>query len=177
MLKSKTDKCCILHSRTSSKKIDDMLFSKKNRRPRINKTSLLSKLDVLAVKNGRLLSAFLQRKTSRFNSRQLKIGCFVFLAVFTAGSISIVINSLTHPSVSVPLSLSNHSRSNLPRVEDKMDDITIRPTIERIESFHHRLDSLRNDPTGRIFYDSLKLARPGLFDSLARVEQIYRVRR
>jgi hypothetical protein len=38
------------------------------------------------------------------------------------------------------------------------------------------MDSLKNDPVGRILYDSLLQARPGLFDSIGRVERMYRLR-
>lgn len=44
----------------------------------------------------------------------------------------------------------------------------------RIKSFMAYMDSLKHDPGGRLVYDSIVQARPGLLDSVSVVESIYK---
>ena len=126
---------------------------------------------------GRRIDQFLQSRTRALSSRQLKACVLAFVLI--AGSISawVLFKGLAHPSAEIyvppPRGPSGEAwrQSIVPS-----DDPAVRASIGRIEAFCRRTDSLKNDPDGRILYDSLLKARPGLFDSIGKVEKMYRLR-
>jgi len=126
---------------------------------------------------GHRINRFLQSRTSRLSPRRLKVGVLLFVLLASGGSAWVLVGGLAHPSTQIhvppPRGPSGQAwRQPVP----PPDDDAVRTSIERIEAFRRRMDSLKNDPVGRILYDSLLQARPGLFDSIGRVERMYRLR-
>jgi hypothetical protein len=126
---------------------------------------------------GRWINRILQRQTNRLSPRQLKVGVLLFVLLAGSGSAWVLVGGLEHSSspINVPPPRGPTEQSWQQPVA-LPDDAAIRVSIDRIEAFHRRMDSLKNDPEGRILYDSLLRARPGLFDSIGRVERTYRLR-
>jgi len=125
---------------------------------------------------GHRVSDYLQNKTSRLSLFRLKVLWLLFILLAGGGSGWVIMNALSDPSpiirvapISPPARLPSTSGGPLP------DDPLTQAFLERIQLFRERLDSLKNDPQGRLFYDSFQQARPGLFDSLRQLEQYYRL--
>ena len=120
------------------------------------------------------INGYLQRKTKSWSPLQLRMACLIFVLVAGGSSVWVFIEALGHPSevmritpINVPPAVTSPGAESLPY------DARTRISIERIRVFHHLMDSLKNDPSGRRVFDSLRQARPGLFDSIDRVEQLY----
>lgn len=116
---------------------------------------------------------FLNQKCADFSTRQLTIGLAAFILLFGSCVAITIWNSLE----------SFGSRSNIPTisvpkhviVKDTVQ-IKISPEMISIRKFKIQLDSLERSLSGRLFLDSLKSVRPGLFDSLRLVNSIYNLK-
>ena len=118
---------------------------------------------------------YLQSRTSRLSPSRLKIACLLFVLLAGGGSAWVMMDGLLHPSPVMEVApIRQPSGLPFPGPAASSYDAMTRASIVRIEKFRLRMDSLKNDPQGRILYDSIRQARPGLFDSIEKVEQLYK---
>lgn len=123
---------------------------------------------------GNHINGYLQRKTRTWTPSQLKAACLLFVLVAGGASLGVLINALHHPAGVMQITpIQAPPTANSPGSEPIPYDAQTQASVHRIKAFRRFLDSLRNDPEGHIWYDSLRQARPGLFDSIDRVERLY----
>ena len=152
-----------------------MLLFKRNKNKTQEVPGWYVQVSHLGKATGHRLSDYLQSRTSNLSPSRLKIACLTFILLAGGGSAWVMMNGLLHPSPImqvVPIRQPSELPSRDP--ENFSYDAITRASIYRIEKFRLLMDSLKNDPEGRRFYDSIRRARPGLFDSINKVEQLYK---
>ena len=97
---------------------------------------------------------------------------FLYLVCLVLGGLSVV--AIIQPFKSKTVLLrptSIHLLKLLPQQEEKI--IITESEITRVHAFKQKLDSLSKTKEGKIKVDKFFNQRPGLFDSLEKVEQLY----
>jgi hypothetical protein len=112
------------------------------------------------------LSAWLQRKAMTLPAVRLKLYAALFLLFFGSWNGWIIIQALRHPHRVIPAQQVSLSHSVLPSIRLPVDP----SSLAGIGEFRSWLDSLQADSDGRRIYDSIRLQRPGLLDSLRKLE-------
>lgn len=119
----------------------------------------------------RVLSNHLQRASGRLSPARAKTVLLVFVLLAGGASIRLIWRGLTRPDpLAAPALITKPAPASAAAPGDAVDRANAGSFREGIRVFRRQMDSLRNDPVGRWSYDSLRRARPGLFDSLDRVE-------
>lgn len=130
------------------------------------------------VKNGvwYKISLYFQAQSNRLTPTRLKICLGLFIAIMGGASLLTCVRSLRtakYPDTAV-LQLSGSASTNKEAIFSGASRTSMQSSFEDILSFEREMDSLRNSENGRALYDSLLRTRPGLFDSIARMERTYR---
>jgi hypothetical protein len=122
-----------------------------------------------------LQSCFAQAIGAKTNALSLKakwLWLFFFCLLFGGFSIYVFVgafrdrrNAVKPSQISVP--------KYYDRTETRIEPLVSDRDIKRIYSFKKYMDSLRGPQEGKIVYDSILKARPGLMDSIQAVEQLY----
>ena len=126
-------------------------------------------LDHLQATNrawGLRISGWLQRKTLTLSRARLKLYTVMFLLFFGSWDGWIIVQALRHPHPAIPVGQLHLSHPVLPSVRPPADPFS----LVGLQKFRSWLDSLQKDTTGRKVYDSLVQQRPGLLDSLRKLE-------
>lgn len=120
----------------------------------------------------------LQRKTNSLSLKARKYSLVLFCLLSVGSSLYLIVESVTGTSnknlgvapIRVPVHATQNGEENTrsPLLMTKME-------VERIERFRRYMDSLGESPLGRKHRDSLLLIRPGLMDSLRRIETLYQL--
>ncbi|OJW52861.1 MAG: hypothetical protein BGO55_06235 [Sphingobacteriales bacterium 50-39] len=133
-----------------------------------------NRLDAWCNIVGHRIGSILQQKTKSWSPIHLKLALLLFVLIAGGTSIWVLLDSLRNPSATIRISPIQASPGiTTPSPESLPYDVRTEISIDKIRVFHQMMDSLRNTPEGRRFYDSLRQARPGLFDSIYKVEQLY----
>ncbi len=98
---------------------------------------------------------------------------FLYLVCLVLGGLSVV--AIIQPFRNKNNILPKPSSIHLPKLlqPDKEKVIITDNEITRVHAFKQRLDSLSKTKEGKIKVDKFFNQRPGLFDSLEKVEQLY----
>lgn|GEM_PF-3495392 len=124
---------------------------------------------------GHRINRYLQKRIEGWSPWRLKAACLLFVLLAGGGSTWVLMNALNHPSAVMQITpIHAPAAAASPDLQSLPYDAQTQASINRIRAFRLRMDSLKNDPEGRRLYDSLRQARPGLFDSIEMVEQLYR---
>lgn len=147
------------------------LFRKKKESPLLI-SGVLQKLGRIIETKQRKVADYLNRKTATLNSRQQMIGLVLFCLLFGGSSAFTIWHSLESSArtmkvqpISVPQTVPSEDLQQKLLLTDQ--------EIENIRSFWRYLDSLQLTKSGRIIYDSIGRARPGLLDSLVFIKKVY----
>jgi hypothetical protein len=135
--------------------------------------------DKLAKEIARLLmsvqSRFAEGMDTKTNALSIKakwLWLFVFCLLFGGFSICAFIGAFTDREKTI-----KPSQISVPKYYDRTEVLIQSQVsdrdIKRIYRFKKYMDSLRGSQEGKIVYDSILKARPGLMDSVQAVEQIY----
>jgi hypothetical protein len=136
----------------------------------------------LAVYLSRIQNGFaglMGRWVNRLTQRGKKIFLIIFILVFGSYSLYILLNtfignrkksvkSVKPADISIPKYLNKAGDENTSKTVVVTDD-----DLKKIRSFNQYMDSLKLSITGKRVYDSIRLTRPGLMDSIRVLEQIY----
>ena len=123
---------------------------------------------------GHRVSDYLQRRTGNLSPSRLRLFWLLFVLVASMGSAWIVIDGFRHPSGMLHITpISRTSKLPSPGNGSHLYDSLLHASLNRMQKFMLRMDSLKNDPEGRTIYDSIRRSRPGLFDSIEEVEHLY----
>lgn len=125
----------------------------------------------------RRLAAYLQQQWEPLPPRRKKITVLLYCVAVSAVCLAIIAGGLSGHSARSglfrPVTVPGHPATLAPPggavPKDQIDTVV----ANQVRGFRHYLDGLQHSPAGKAMYDSLLLARPGLFDSLRQVEKIY----
>ena len=118
---------------------------------------------------------FMSSKINRLSTKTKQGWLFIFCLVFAGFSIHVFTGAFNNHAKAVKA--INPGQLSLPKYwDDKMEGMN--PVvgdndIDRIGRFEKYMDSLSKSAQGRIVYDSMMKARPGLSDSIKIIKQIY----
>ena len=123
----------------------------------------------------RRLADRLTKWTSRYSTRTLKVALIAICVLAGAVYLNIALNAFTGKiggrqtidNVSIPAHViirdSLPAASFLPKSQQQ---------VSSIRRFNHYMDSLQSSPNGKLLYDSIMRARPGLHDSARMIESL-----
>lgn len=113
----------------------------------------------------------LNKKVEKWSSFRIKVLLVVFILSYVTVTVLVLVRAGSSSDSHVRVQPIIMPQNVMPR-----GDYGIAPSpmylTDRIKQFRKLLDSLKNDKRGRIVYDSLMIARPGLIDSLIQLEAL-----
>jgi hypothetical protein len=142
-----------------------------------NKTATRVASYLSGIQNG--FARFMGRWVNGLTQRGKKIFLIIFVLVFGSYSFYIFLStfiwsnrisvkSVKPAEISIPKYLNKAGDENTTASIIVTDD-----DIEKIRSFNRYMDSLKLSVMGKRVYDSIRITRPGLMDSIRVLEQIY----
>lgn len=118
---------------------------------------------------------YLNQKCANFSTKQLTIGLVAFILLFGTAVAFTIRSSFESfgsrskvAAISVPKHIMLKDSSHYPSLKT-LELISIR-------KFRIQLDNLQKSDSGKLLLDSLKSSRPGLFDSLRFINNIYNLK-
>lgn len=112
---------------------------------------------------------WMQKKTTNMSQRTLVVLLFLFI------SCSIVLNCfiLTGHFIQSDLEYGTVSQPvNLYHLEDNSKSLSVEQELAQMRDFRRYMDSLNLSPQGKLIYDSIVSAHPGLLDSVKQIENL-----
>jgi len=129
-------------------------------------------------KSQKYFTAFLDKRVNRLSNGTRKIGFFIFCA-FTAGlSFYYIATAITATDKNAGIIQSG--KIKMPKYYGETDDAKAEMLITEneyasVQVFRKYMDSLQQDNKGKVIYDSILHARPGLMDSAKMLEYLYQL--
>lgn len=149
------------------------LFKRRERKESVQ-TEASARLRGWLFEIAQRINGWLQSYTRRFSTGKLKIICLLFVLLAGGGSGWVLVRSLTRPTTILHIQpISRPAEIPLGGAGYGPDDSVVFAAMSRVRAFIQKMDSLRNDPVGRRWRDSIQMARPGLFDSIEVLEKWY----
>lgn len=141
----------------------------------VKSNSLLIKwaayIKALAVK----LASYLEAKSARLSPSAKRVWLIGFCTVGISCSLGVIAYSF----VTIEPTVKNHTIKvpvhffNLPHASSVTDSIITALQYQRIQRFEQYLKRKQLNNSGRLFYDSLLIARPHLTDSLRLIDSLF----
>ncbi|MFP5439099.1 MAG: hypothetical protein ACLGH8_15065 [Bacteroidia bacterium] len=103
---------------------------------------------------------------------QQKIAAIIMCLLAGSYCISLIIGGLTSAGGNTFRPIKAIARPVAPNRETLQAD-PYEKDKEKVVALRHYIDSLRQDPNGRLHYDSIQKFRPGLLDTLQILEHYY----
>ena len=151
------------------------IFKKRNAKQSIMQ-SAWQRCTASIEKIQRKWAAYLNHNTEQYSKRSKQICLAFFCLLAGGGSISVAIRAIEHPSGKLRI-----EKMSVPKYAMARDTVSaFQPTAvltkkqyRNIQRFKKYMDSLQTTKTGKVKYDSILNARPGLIDSISFIEQVY----
>ena len=150
-------------------------FRRKKQSERVMYTGF-QKMEMAVTKQQHKWAEYLNGKT-RYTSRRSKILALVtFCFLFGGSSVFLMVSGFKNSSGNIPVEKISFPSFILDN-DDHKHFLPI-PTLNdedmlRIQVFEKYMDSLKWHPTGKLKYDSICNARPGLMDSVLFLKQLF----
>ncbi len=127
-----------------------------------------SGLRILFYRVQRSWANWMNSKTSGLSRKTLYISLFLFVAFSVTYNSMILIGTDRSEKM-------GFGKIKLPNklTQPKILDDAYTTEIRRIKRFTRFMDSLSRSPTGKVTYDSIMIARPGLLDSARAMEKLF----
>lgn len=127
-------------------------------------------------KRQQIWAAFLNHKAEKYSKRSKQICLALFCLLAGGGSIYIAIRAIKNPTAKMRI-----EKTSVPGYATENDTInSFQPSAVLTEEQYHNIqrfkkytDSLQTTKAGKVKYDSILKARPGLTDSIDIIEQVY----
>lgn len=127
-------------------------------------------------KKQRQWATLLNQQAEKYSKRSKQILLAIFCVLFGGGSIYIMVRAVENPTGRLRI-----EKMSFPRYATGDDtSSTFQPTVvltekqyRNIQRFKKYMDSLQTTTAGKLKYDSIIKARPGLIDSIVFIEEIY----
>lgn len=118
---------------------------------------------------------WMDRHTASLTKRDWALRLFCFVLCMGSYSAYRLINGVNGTKQKLFTITEIHKPISPGRTGTGLKDKAIISEAEhgRILRFHHYMDSLSADPSGKRIYDSIKQYRPGLMDSIRQIEDYY----
>lgn len=111
--------------------------------------------------------------TAKLSINQQRVG-FAMLGLLCCSYCTfLVMQGFTVKSHKKTIPVNSISRLVSPKVTTSNDEYD-KQEFSRIENLFYVMDSLKNDPEGKKQYDSIATYRPGLLDTLKKLEDYYK---
>lgn len=130
---------------------------------------------ILKMQNG--FATFMGKRTEKLSSSTMKFILVIFLLSGSSLSIYFIVTAFIKKEQPKALRID---RLSVPRYYNKNGDEPIQPGFfiskqehEEMQAFKTYMDSLHRTKKGKLVYDSIMLNRPGLMDSVNKLEQLY----
>ena len=129
---------------------------------------------LLSIQNG--FASLMSERVKNLSSHSKQICLAVFCLMFGGLSIYVFVGAFQDSKNSgKTIKLDQVA---VPKYYDQIDSEIAKPSVVegdviRINRFKKYMDSLRHSVKGRLVYDSILKARPGLMDSITVIEEIY----
>lgn len=128
---------------------------------------------ILKLQHG--FANFMSQRTNRLSSFTMKLGLFLFLLMGSSLSIYLLLEAILQKEKTAAIHID---RIKVPvyadtPAEDIPGLVITKEMYEEMKSFQQYMDSLRQSKAGARIFDSILLIRPGLMDSVKKLEQIY----
>jgi hypothetical protein len=151
-------------------------FNKKNNACTDTKNSIWQNFEKANVQLQYKCANWLERKTAHFSRLHWIAALFIFI-MFTSGlSIYLMAASFSENTAkNITVIPITKSRASAPLNENPIEIHTIisKAELEKIAVFRRYMDSLGRSAAGIKIHDSIVLMRPGLLDSLVKLENYY----
>ena len=137
---------------------------------------VFQKLGHAVERSQRRAADYLNRKTAGWQHRQMITALIIFCLLFGGSSTFTIWHSLQSASGTIRIEgMKVPAHTIVPYNKTNSNMGSPSQELNRILRIRHFLDSLRQTKRGTAMYDSLARHRPGLFDSLAFIEQTYQL--
>ncbi len=156
-----------------------MLFNKKNIKERTTKAQpVMDKMAsgiarlFLAVQSG--FALIMSRNINRLSKNGRRAFLGIFCALYLGGSMYIFYEAVKPTKKATPYFLPYASSGILQELGMFAKSPSMKEnSLNRIQYFKTYMDSLKKSNGGRIMFDSILKARPGLMDSIYTIERLY----
>jgi len=128
-------------------------------------------------KRQRKWATYLNQKAGKCNKRSKQIYLALFCLFFGGSSIYIIIRAIDNPSGKIRIekvSFPKYATGREPISTFHPVPVLTEKQYRNIQRFKEYMDSLQTSKTGKVKFDSIMKARPGLMDSVDFIEQVYR---
>lgn len=127
---------------------------------------------LLKVQTG--FARFMNKQAERISSFSMKILLVIFFLTGSALSIYFIVVAVIEKE---QLKAVKVDRLSIPQYYNK-DEAAIQDNFliteqQQVQAFKKYMDSLQQTKVGKMMYDSIMLHRPGLMDSIIKLEQLY----
>lgn len=134
------------------------------------------KMGMAVTKQQRKWADYLNGKTKGTSRRSKILALVTFCFLFGGSSVFLMINGIKNSSGNIPVEKISFPSFILD--DDDHKHFLPIPVLSdedmlRIQVFEKYMDSLKWHPTGKLEYDSICKARPGLMDSVAFIKQLF----
>lgn len=128
-------------------------------------------------KRQRKWSVYLGQKVKSWPLLYVRIAFVSFCLLYGGCSIYLLFTAFWKQSATMKvdkISIPSHVIQPNPKELNQELPMISESEYQRIKSFRTYMDSLKHDQRGRLVYDSIVQARPGLLDSVSVAESIYK---
>jgi hypothetical protein len=126
---------------------------------------------------GLKLADLINRQTKNWSPRQWKYFLIIFCTVGGTAATYEMVTSIIYserPHTTQFLTIVSPQYAIHPEKKEKADHAFISEAeYSRLVQFENYLDSMKNSPTGRSYYDSLMNMRSGLMDTIRVIKRLY----
>jgi hypothetical protein len=140
------------------------------------KIRLLQQFDEANLRLQYKFADWLERKTAHWSRRSWTIILIFFTIATSSYSIYVMVDSFSEPDVSsIPITRIVKTTNTI-QTHEKMDQLKVvisKGEYEKTIRFRRYMDSLARSPTEKKIKDSINQNRPGLLDSLDKVDKYY----
>lgn len=140
------------------------------------KIRLLQQFDEANLRLQIKFADWLERKTAHWSRRSWTVILIFFTIATSSYSIYVMVDSFSEPDVSsIPITRIVKTRNIIQNHEimDQLKVVISKEEYIKTIRFRKYMDSLGRSPTGKKIKDSINQNRPGLLDSLDKVDKYY----
>lgn len=153
-----------------------MLGKRKSEISNERRDKLASKIAGRLIHSQAVITSYLNRKAEMLSTRGKKVFLISVCAILGGLSLYTTIDSLLKPRATrampkVSITVLRHTYNDDER--NRANPSITKNEYAKIRRFQQYMDSLKTTPSGKLLYDSIVSARPGLIDSVKMFVSMY----
>lgn len=138
-----------------------------------NNDSFARRIAAILLKLQIQFALFMSKVSSAYPARTQKLGLIVLCSLFLSLSSWFIIDAVTKKIAPKRITVTHIRFIPSIKMQEQPRIVLTQTGYRKLQQFRHYLDSLRHAQSGKLMYDSIVHARPGLLDSIAILENIY----